>query len=198
MGAFVDNNPASSADSASAITPEQLAKQCQAGCRDSFEMLVTYFEERIFHYLLKLVGNHHDAEDIAQETFVKAYRHIESWNPQYAFSTWLFTIAKRTAANHYRSKKIMEPLDEESSATQPTPSEQLESKDESGSIWRAARSLKPSQYEVLWLSYGEGFSIAETAKIMNTNQLRVRVLLHRARNLLTKKLSRNGQMLYSE
>jgi RNA polymerase sigma factor (sigma-70 family) len=92
----------------------------------------------------------------------------------------------------------MEPLDEESKANQPTPSEQLESKDESGSIWRAARSLKPNQYEVLWLSYGEGFSISETAKIMNTNQLRVRVMLHRARNLLMKKLSKSGQMLYNE
>ena len=58
------------------------------------------------------------------------------------------------------------------------------------SIWKVAKKLKPNQYEALWLRYGEGFSISETAEIMNTNQIHVKVLLHRGRKQLAEHLKR--------
>ena len=70
------------------------------------------------------------------------------------------------------------------------PSVLLERKDEESSIWKLARTLKPNQYTALWLRYGEGFSTAETARIMKTNQIHVKVLLHRARGHLAKSLKR--------
>jgi RNA polymerase sigma-70 factor (ECF subfamily) len=172
------------------LSPEQLALKCQAGCRDSFEQLVELFEERIFNYLCQRLENRHDAEDVTQETFVKAYRGIQRYDSTYAFSTWLFTIAKRTLANHFRSAHLTLPETGEGEVDLDDPAILLEQKDESLALWHTAKSLKPDQYEALWLRYGEGFSIAETSRIMKTNQVRVRVLLHRARHHLATILPR--------
>ena len=167
-------------------SPEQLARQCQAGCRDSFALLVEQFGERILNFLLQLVGNRHDAEDLTQETFLKAYQNIHRFDPAYTFSTWLFTIAKRTAFSHFRAAKVRQTPVEEPDVEWRDPAVALAEKDETQSLRAVARRLKSSQYEALWLAYGEGFSIAETARVMHTNQLRVRVLLHRGRAQLGK------------
>ena len=176
----------------SELSPEQLAARCQEGCHESFEMLVDQFEERILNFLCQITGNRHDAEDLTQDTFVKVYRNIHRYRPAFAFSTWLYTIAKRTAFSHLRrSSKPSEELSAEKEPDLDDPSVLLERKDQHVSIWKIAKKLKPNQYEVLWLRYGEGFSVAETAKIMNTNQIHVKVLLHRGRNQLAKHLKRN-------
>ena len=169
---------------------EQLAERSRAGCRESFELLVEHFERRLFHFLYQMTRNRHDAEDLTQVTFLKAYQNISAYESQHAFSAWLFTIAKRTALNHYRGKRLVAELPEDLEAETENPSVVLEKKDEHFAIWQSAKSLKPDQSEALWLRYGEGFSITETARIMNTNSIRVRVLLHRARAALAKKMTR--------
>jgi RNA polymerase sigma-70 factor (ECF subfamily) len=168
---------------------EDLAERSRAGCRASFEALVAHFEKRIFHYLYQMTRNLHDAEDLTQVTFLKAYQNIHRYQSNRAFNAWLFTIAKRTALNHLRDTRPVAELGPTLEANVETPSVIAEKKDASCDIWGLARSLKPIQYEVLWLRYGEGFSTAETARIMNTNSLRVRVLLHRARAALARKLT---------
>ena len=169
---------------------EQLAARSRAGCRESFELLVEHFERRLFHFLYQMTRNRHDAEDLTQVTFLKAYQNISTYESQHAFSAWLFTIAKRTALNHCRGKRLVAELPEDLEAETENPSVVLEKKDEHFAIWQSAKSLKPDQSEALWLRYGEGFSITETARIMNTNSIRVRVLLHRARTALAKKMTR--------
>ncbi len=171
------------------LSAEELALRCQEGCLESFEHLVHQFEQRIVNFLNKMLGCRQDAEDLAQETFIKAYKNIHRFDPQYKFTTWLFTIAKRTAMNHYRSARATVELTPEKEVDERDPSLALEEKDQAQSLWhKARRLLKPSQFEALWLRYGEGFSIGETAKVMRTNELRVRVLLHRARTKMAKQL----------
>ena len=171
------------------VASEELAARFQAGCQSSFALLVRRFEGRILNYLLQFTRNRHDAEDLTQETFLKVYRNIHGYDSIYAFSPWLFTIAKRTALNHLRSaaRAPLDPL-EDAGVDDEDPAVLLERKDQELSIWKVARRLKPNQYEALWLRYGEGFSIEETARVMNTNRINVKVLLHRARSGLAKKL----------
>ena len=172
------------------ISAEDLAIRCQEGCLESFELLVEQFEQRIVNFLNKMVSSRQDAEDLAQDTFVKAYKNIHRFDPKYKFTTWLFTIAKRTAMNHYRSAKVTVELTPEKEIDERDPSVELEEKDQAEGLWeKAKRLLKPTQYDALWLRYGEGFSIGETAKVMRTNELRVRVLLHRARGKMAKHLT---------
>lgn len=172
---------------------EALVLQCQAGSHEAFEILVTRFEARIYHFLRGLVRNDHDAEDITQVAFVKAWRNIQTFHSPGAFSAWLFLIAKRSALNHLRTHRLSEMVAEDEFGLEGAvdfndPSRALTQKDDSGALWALARQLKPNQYEALWLRYGEGFSIAETAQIMETNQIRVKVWLHRGRAHLAKLL----------
>lgn len=177
---------------------EALVVRCQAGCNEAFELLVIRFELRIYHFLSGLVGNAHDAQDLTQVVFVKAWRNILNFHSPGAFSAWLFIIAKRTALNHLRAYKPTDAIPEgecrlAAAVDFNDPSRALAKKDDSGAIWTLARRLKPKQYEALWLRYGEDFTIAETARIMETNQIRVKVLLHRARANLAKLLGKASQ-----
>ena len=164
---------------------EQLADQAQAGCLLSFEKVVDQSKERLFSYLFQLVGNAQDAEDIAQETFIKAYRHLQSFDGRSRFTTWLYAIAKNTAFTHLRKRRLTQPI-EEMAEILPAPAERIDS-EEIDSVWTIARTLKPQLFEVLWLFYGEGFSLKEVADITGGNAVTVRVNLHRARAALVKK-----------
>jgi RNA polymerase sigma-70 factor (ECF subfamily) len=179
------------------LQPGDLARQCQAGSPEAFAALVTQFQERIYNFLLKMTGRSHDAEDLTQETFLKAWQGIGRFDPQHSFSSWLFTIAKRTALNHFRSRRPMAELEEAPEpADDSDPSVVLAQDEQNRELWSLARTLKPRQYQVLWLRYAEGFSVEETARIMGLLPIHTRVLLHRGRNqlahLLQSKPGREG------
>jgi RNA polymerase sigma-70 factor (ECF subfamily) len=173
-------------------SPEELAQRSQAGCLESFEKLVRRYEKQIFNFLRQFTGNLHDAEDLTQETFVKAYRSLHRYKSSLAFAPWLFVIARRTAASHFRTADHFEELPVDSEAAGESPAMALEQSDEHRSLWKLVRELKPKQAEAVWLRYAEGFSVAETARIMSTNQVHIKVLLHRARSNLFKMLNARG------
>jgi RNA polymerase sigma-70 factor (ECF subfamily) len=129
---------------------------------------------------------------LTQETFVKAFRSLHRYNASLAFAPWLFAIARRTAASHFRSAKHFEQLPADREAPEENPATALEQSDEQQSLWKLVRTLKPKQAEAVWLRYAEGFSVAETARVMGTNQVHVKVLLHRARSNLSKILNARG------
>ncbi|HOW67862.1 MAG TPA: sigma-70 family RNA polymerase sigma factor [Candidatus Paceibacterota bacterium] len=170
-------------------SPEELAGQCQAGCRDAFELLVRQYADRIFHFILRWSGNHADAQDLTQETFLKAYRSIHRFDTTCSFTAWIFTIARNTAINHCQRTPRFDPLPEDHRSSAPDPAEQLEVSDAQSSLWTVARRLKKKQYEALWLRYGEDLDLTEIARVMRTNTLHVRVLLHRARRELARHLT---------
>ncbi len=176
-------------------TAERLAECAKAGSLDSFEQLVARYESPIFNFLRQFTGNHHDAEDLTQETFVKAYRSLHRYDSSFAFAAWLFTIARRTGASHFRSARRFSELPATEESTEESPATALECKDEQTSIWKLVWTLKPKQAEALWLRYAEGFSVAETARIMRTNQIHVKVLLHRARTRLSRIITTRRQVL---
>jgi len=174
-------------------TPEQLAERSQAGCLDSFEQLVRRYESQVFNFLRQLTRHEHDAEDLTQETFLKAFRNLPRYRPSLAFAPWLFVIARRTAASHFRSAKHFEELPADPPGADENPATTLEHLDEQASLWTLVRTLKPKQAEAVWLRYSEGFSVAEIARIMGTNRVHVKVLLHRARANLSTLLTALGQ-----
>ena len=162
---------------------EELAARAKAVRVPAFERIVEETNDRLFNYVLQLVRNEHDAEDLTQEAFIKAFRNLHSFDGRARFTTWLYTIAKNAAFSHLRRRKLHQPIEEleEVLAAEISP-------ERDDSIWRLARGLKPKFYETLWLFYAEGFSLKETAAIMNTNLITVRVNLYRARAALAKKL----------
>jgi RNA polymerase sigma-70 factor, ECF subfamily len=163
-----------------------LARRAAAGSLESFEELAIQFEPRIYGFLARHIGNAHDAQDLTQETFVRAWRNIARFDPTRDFATWLFVIARRAAANHFRGRRIHDELSEDFAV------ETSESTADAEGLWRAAKNLKPSYYEALWLRYGESFSVAQTARVMGLTTIHVKVILHRARKELARRLDREN------
>ena len=85
-------------------TDEELMLRVQSGVTDCFDVLVERYEVRLFNYLYRLTGNRDEAEEIAQEAFVKAYIHADKYKTIARFSTWLYTIATNLVRNRIRSR----------------------------------------------------------------------------------------------
>ncbi|OGD28805.1 MAG: hypothetical protein A2Y56_12805 [Candidatus Aminicenantes bacterium RBG_13_63_10] len=174
-------------------TDEELAARAAGGSRPAFEGLVTRYGPRLLHFLRTRSGAGEDVEDLVQETFLKAYRNIGRYDPSRRFSTWLYTIAFRLAVSRHRSKGAKTlPLDPEGAEhPSPGPQEALIRNEEArhaGNIWLLARTLRPSEYEILWLRYAEEMPLKDIARTMKKSLVGVRVLLHRSRLKLGNKL----------
>jgi RNA polymerase sigma-70 factor (ECF subfamily) len=178
---------------------EELAAEAAAGSRAAFEELVSRYTLRLFHFLRRRSGSAEDTEDIVQETFLRAYRNIDRYDARWKFSTWLYTVAGRLAVSRHRTIKVRTlGLDPESLACQsPGPQEFLAAKEEGDelrrNIWGLARTLRPSEYEALWLRYAEAMPVKEIARALGKTQVGVRALLHRSRLKLGKKLGGTGR-----
>ena len=165
----------------------QLAIAAQGGCIESFEALVEQFEKPLYCFLLTKTGNHHQAEDLLQDTFLITYRKLYRFNPAYPFSSWIFTIANRLAISHFRKQKPMQeecdiPIDT-------TPLCMAMTAELKESLWQKARQiLSENHYAALWLFYTEGMSIEQLAATMNRKPSSIKVWLHRARKRLASYL----------
>jgi RNA polymerase sigma-70 factor (ECF subfamily) len=174
----------------SPIPDEELAQKVAAGSQSSFEELICRYSPKLLHFLWHKTGNKEDIEDLVQETFLKAYRNIERFDPELRFSTWLYTIASRLAISHFRSSSRRANKDTTVELISPDdPEERTIKKEESENIWLLAKTLHHKQYKALWLYYMEDMPTKEIAKIMKISPVQVRVLLHRARLNMSKKCS---------
>ncbi len=172
------------------VTDEELAAEVASGSLAAFEELVCRYSPRLFHFLRPRVRADQDIEDLIQDTFLKAYRNIDRYNPEFKFSTWMYTVAVRLAISHYRANKPKD-LSSIPNHNSADPQDIVTRKQQSQRIWACARSLHTKQHEVLWLRYMEDMAVKEIASVMNKTQVQVRVLLHRARLNLGKKLNKS-------
>jgi RNA polymerase sigma-70 factor (ECF subfamily) len=174
------------------LTGEELADRAQRGSRPAFAALVDRFGDRLLAFLQARTGSRHDAEDLVQETFLRAYDNLPRYRRQWRFSTWLFTIARRLAASHLRQHHrhpplrlvVAEPLD---------PAEVLARQDEREHLWRQARELPHRQFEALWLRYVEDMPPHEIARVLGISSVHARMVLHRARRGLVRRLGGSGR-----
>jgi RNA polymerase sigma-70 factor (ECF subfamily) len=168
---------------------EELARQAQAGSREAFGQLVERHEASIHGFLRVLAPDAAEAEDLAQEAFVRAWQRIGDFDPTRRFSTWLFTIAKRRAIDFVRRRRphTVEAELPERVDPAPEPSSGLESTEERENLWRLARRvLSVEQLTALWLRYSEDLSGQEIARVLDRREATVRVILHRARARLAE------------
>jgi len=179
-------------DKTKLTTDEELALEAQAGSRRCFEELIARYSSKLYHFLRPKISNVSDIEDIIQETFYKLYKNIFRYDPQWKFSTWIYTAVNRQAISHYRSKKNKHtqgmPVQ-----TDADPEEILIQETQNQNLWKLARKLKANQYDALWLRYVEDLSLKEIAKIMHKSHTAARILLHRARLNLGKQFQKDPE-----
>lgn len=194
---IVEVKPAMPAAAAplSSRTAEELAVLAQRDNVAAFGELVVRFEGRLFNFLLRRVASRVEAEDLTQEAFVRAWERIESYDPTWRFSTWLFTIASRLAVSEHRRRRPTVVID---SADQMGRCDadvgDAEHTERGGSrLWALARVvLREDQHTALWLRYAEDMTIGEIAKVMGKTQVGVRVALFRARQTLADAARASG------
>ena len=165
---------------------KHLIEKAQSGDQKCFTELILLHQSKLYKYLLAKCGNEADAKDVLQETYINAYKYIQSYNSKWAFHTWLFTIATRLANKRpLQHVSIEECNDIEGSY------ESIEYKNSKNNIWHHIRSLvKQQAFDVLWFYYAEERSTKEIAKIMSKSQSWVKITLHRSK----KKMSSNSEL----
>jgi RNA polymerase sigma factor (sigma-70 family) len=173
----------------------RLINRAKRGSADAFRTLVETYKERLFAFVWRMVRDHHEAEDICQTAFVKAYEALDSYSEKYAFSTWLFTIGYRLCLNSLRRKKPYAGEVDFSRVGRPeadaprTLANSEEAHRLRDAIWAAVEELKPPQKSSVLLFYREGKSCEEIGRVLNMPTVTVKSHLHRARAKLRTALS---------
>jgi RNA polymerase sigma-70 factor (ECF subfamily) len=155
----------------------------------------------VFHFLYRMVGNEDDANDLAQETFVRVFKSAKSFRAGEKFSTWLFTIAANLARNHFRwrarhpnvSLDAENPETEQSigstlPANSPTPNESALTEERAAAVRLAVQKLPEDLREAIVLCEWQELSLAEAAAILETTPKAVESRLYRARGILRERL----------
>jgi len=172
---------------------ERLAAGHDAALNDLMERHAT----PMFHFLCRMVGNEDDANDLAQETFVRVFRARASFRTGEKFSTWLFTIAANLARNHlrWRSRHPNVSLETETGDSEqtlgstlttnnPAPNEQALADERARAVRAAVSKLPEDLREAIVLCEWEEFSVAEAATILESTPKAVESRLYRARQIL--------------
>lgn len=169
----------------------KLINSAKSGSVDAFTELVHGYREGLFRFLLTRCANHADAEDVLQDTFINAYRYIETYNPQWRFSTWLYRIAIRNAGRILEDN-VAELGDVRDDSSDPLAHCIAEA--ERHNLWRnAKRLLSDEVFTAMWLRYVEDMSIRDIAAVLERSSSWTKVNLLRGRRALEAELNNGTQ-----
>ena len=160
----------------------ELVKQALDGDQKAYRILFENHKQAIYHIIVKIVRNNEEAQDLVQETFIKAFSSLKSYNPTYRFTTWLYKIAANSSIDHIRKRKL-----QTFSLDQP-----VDTKDGQLSVevpdmsYHPERDLSAKRQN---LSISEAIeSYEEIAEYLGVPVGTVKARIFRARELLKKKL----------
>ena len=180
-----------------------LIQSINSGQVDKFHDLVKRYEQKLYNFSLRMCRDHHDAEDMVQETFLNVFRYLKGFRHETKFKNWLYKVAASTCIKKRRKSKFAPEkelsLDEFRPADDAEPPDhvpewalmpldKLLNEELAGAINRGILSIPKKYRMVIVLRDVEGFSTAETAQILNISPANVKVRLHRARLYLREQL----------
>ena len=181
-------------------TDELLISQALAGSQTAFRRLVDRYKKTVHHVALKVVRNEDTAQDITQETFMKAFAALQTYRAEYRFTTWLCRIAANTAIDHLRKRRLQElSFDRESESGDGFvevevpdwsfhPERLLEEKRRTKSIDEAIDNLPEPYRQVIIYRHKDDKSYEEIAELLQAPVGTVKARIFRARELLKKSL----------
>ena len=190
-------------DAKSAQEDRRLVEEALGGSQRAFYDLVQRYERPVFSVILRMVRDRALAEDLAQETFLKAFRSLASYDRQRKLSSWLFTIAHNAAIDYLRRKRLatvpleaeadrLGPVDRAAAPASEGPERVALRSDLLRAFEAALAELRPDHAEVLVLRFQEGMAYDEIAEVMGLPLGTVKTHLHRARKALAARLEELG------
>ena len=184
----------------------ELVRRAKAGELAAFDVLVTRHEGKVFSLAWRMLRNRHDAEDITQQTFLKAVEHLDTFRGEAAFGTWLMRIATYAALKVIRKRGGLEMVsleaatdpDDEGAIARPdyiadwreSPERLVRNRETGRGIEAALGELDDKHRLVFLLRDVEGLSVRESAEALGISEANVKVRLLRARLQLREKLTR--------
>lgn len=169
-------------------------KQATEGNDKAFCNLVEGYQRPVFNLCYRLLGNTHDAEDAAQESFFRAYRNLKKYDTHRSFTNWLLSIASHYCIDCMRKKKTVtvsadelpETFHDDSNA--PEPEKIMTMQENSFEIQSLVNSLKPKDRAIIILKYWFDFSTSDISETLKITESSVKSRLFRARRDLAEKL----------
>jgi RNA polymerase sigma-70 factor, ECF subfamily len=173
----------------------QWVLQARRGDQQAFAGLVTAYQVPVFNLALRMLGSPAEAEDAAQETFLRAYTKLETYDATRKFSSWLLSIASHYCVDKLRRREYKTTSVEEVEAWHwvpdetPRPEEQLLDKEQLRHIQRLLAQLPADYRLVIVLRYWQDLSYEEIAEMTHTTESAVKSRLHRARQMLAVRMN---------
>jgi RNA polymerase sigma-70 factor, ECF subfamily len=187
------------------LSDQEVVLIARAGREAAYRELIRRYERPVFALLFRMVRDRELAEDLAQETFIKALNAIESYRPEFKFSSWIFKIANNAAIDHLRRRELdtlsldgsphaetpeqMQATALQIGARQESPLDTVEAKELGGAIEQAIAQLRPEYRSCILLRHVEGRAYEEIAEILSLPLGTVKTYIHRARNELRQTLA---------
>jgi RNA polymerase sigma-70 factor (ECF subfamily) len=182
------------------LTDQDVVRLARAGQESAYRELIRRYERPVFALLFRMLRDRELAEDLSQETFIKALNAIESYRPEFKFSSWIFKIANNAAIDHLRRRELdtlsldgsphaetpeaMQATALQIGARQESPLDAVEAKELGGEIEAAIGRLRPEYRSCILLRHVEGRAYEEIAEILDLPLGTVKTYIHRARNEL--------------
>ena len=176
----------------------ELIREAKSGNAKAYDQLINKYRAAVYNLVMRMVRNQHEAEDLMQEAFIKVYNSLNSFNEEYAFSTWLFKIASNNCIDYFRKRKLQtlsldKPIQYKDSEMQheyPDPDLDAENtiiaKERSKIIQEAINSLPKKYYVAIDLRHREEKSYEEIAELLKLPLGTVKARIFRAREMLNK------------
>ena len=168
------------------------------GEQNAYAELVNRYQAYVFTLILRMIKSREDAEEVAQDVFIKAYRSLADFRGESKFTTWLYTIANTTSITFLRKKKLdVHSLDNEKvfevadSKDSGFRANLVEQKSRVNMVNEAIAMLSPDDAEIITLFYKAEQNLEEIARILRLETNTVKVRLHRARTRLKDKMEKN-------
>lgn len=173
-----------------------LIQQVLKGNTNAFKTLVDRYHNYVFTICMRVLKNREEAEETAQDIFVKVFKTLRSYQQEAKFSTWLYTVAYRTAIDKSRLKKQkIQSIDAEEDFLQvvdklsPSPAHQIQEKDLREVLQKIIQQLPPVEANLITLFYLHEKTVSEISMITKLSKSNIKVKLFRIRAVLRKKLS---------
>ncbi|MFA6240101.1 MAG: RNA polymerase sigma factor [Candidatus Hydrogenedentales bacterium] len=173
---------------------DELVRRVLEGDATAFEPLVTKYQGMVYAMARSELKDHEDAQDVCQETFIRAYRGLPGLRNRQAFAPWLFTIVRRACTDFLRGRLRMRQRETSIETCPPAsvpatdPRSELASREDAEALWRLVGKLDVRSREVLLLHYGEGMKVHEIADLANLGDSTVKMRLAKARALLGERV----------
>ncbi|MCH2196665.1 sigma-70 family RNA polymerase sigma factor [Kordia sp.] len=171
-------------------TDQDYIDQIRSGNVNAYSMLVAKYKNMVFTLALRIVENREDAEEVSQDTFIKAYRKLDSFKGTSKFSTWLYRIVYNTSLDYVKKNKrvvLSEHIDEINESdigSMQNALTYIEDKERKETIEKALLKLPEEERILLTLFYFEELPLKEISEIVKISYDNVKIKLHRSRKKL--------------